>query len=178
MPPDPPARRPKRSRAARPDTPASAVAQFGDAAGQQLERLTTLIEAVLALARSERDPADVAVTLRRVASLCSASASSADALVRVHELESTRSMLTRVNGDAVRLALTAPMLEIVSGADRMHRESDVICTLTSDEASVTVVIAATGRRAVMPDVVGNLVRLAGVRWIETELDLSLTFPSA
>src|SRR3954471_4162858 len=55
-----------RSRAARPDAPASAVAPFAEAAGQQLDRLTTLIEAVLALGRSERDPADVALTLRRV----------------------------------------------------------------------------------------------------------------
>jgi signal transduction histidine kinase len=55
-----------RSRAARPDAPASAVAQFAEAAGHQLERLTSLIEAVLALGRPERDPADVARTQRRI----------------------------------------------------------------------------------------------------------------
>src|SRR6266536_1097620 len=65
-----------RGRAAKAGEPAASVGQFADAAGQQLERLTTLIEAVLALGRPERDPVDVAVTLRRVATLCSASASS------------------------------------------------------------------------------------------------------
>src|SRR6476620_8581187 len=67
-----------RSRAARPDAPAAAVAPF-DAAAQQLERLTTLLEAVLALGRIEREPADVGITLRRVAALCGASSSAADA---------------------------------------------------------------------------------------------------
>src|SRR5206468_6034035 len=66
-----------RSRAARPEVPASAVLQFGDAAAQQLDRLTNLIEAVLAVSRPERAPADVALTLRRIATLCTASSSSA-----------------------------------------------------------------------------------------------------
>src|SRR5437762_1055575 len=72
-----------RSRAARPDAPASAVAQFAEAAAQQLERLTTLLEAILALSRAERTPADVGATLKRVSALCSASSSSADAVVRI-----------------------------------------------------------------------------------------------
>src|SRR5215207_3621711 len=63
-----------RGRAAKAGAPASAVGQFADAAAQQLERLTSLIEAVLALGRPEREPADVVATLRRVAALCSASA--------------------------------------------------------------------------------------------------------
>src|SRR4051794_31308401 len=72
-----------RSRAARPDVPASAVMQFGEAAAQQLDRVTNLIEAVLAVSRPERAPADVALTLRRIATLCTASSSSADATVSV-----------------------------------------------------------------------------------------------
>src|SRR3981081_4471683 len=50
-----------RGRAARPGVAAAAVAPFADAAGHQVERLTTLIEAVLALGRVERQPARVAV---------------------------------------------------------------------------------------------------------------------
>ncbi len=52
-----------RSRAARPDTPASAVATFGESAGHQLERLTSLLEAVLSLGRADRTPVDVGATL-------------------------------------------------------------------------------------------------------------------
>src|SRR5919107_1984747 len=74
-----------RSRANRADAPASAVAPFADAAAQQLERLTTLLDAVLALGRSERAPTDVGITLRRIASVCGASSSAADARVTVRE---------------------------------------------------------------------------------------------
>src|SRR4051812_39810362 len=60
-----------RTRAERADLPATSVAQFAEAAGNQLERLTSLLDAVLALGRPERDPVDVGQTLRRVAVLCS-----------------------------------------------------------------------------------------------------------
>src|SRR4030081_541630 len=54
-----------RGRAARPDARADAVAPYADAAAHQLDRLTSLIEAVLALGRAERHPVDVGATLRR-----------------------------------------------------------------------------------------------------------------
>jgi hypothetical protein len=174
-----------RGRAAKPDAPASAVAPFADAAGQQLERLTSLLEAVLALGRAEREPVDVAVTLRRVATLCSASSSSADAEVLV-ELGNVESALTTVRGDAVRLALTAPLLQLVPGDDRMPRRAPVRCRV-SEGAGVTVVtIVAEGRRGTMPEAVADAVRAAGVRWSEGEQakgagrtgDLSLVFPRA
>ena len=53
-----------RSRASRADGTAGSVAPFGEAAAQQLERLTTLLEAMLALSRVERTPTDVGVTRR------------------------------------------------------------------------------------------------------------------
>ncbi|MDQ6633721.1 MAG: hypothetical protein M3Z10_03075 [Gemmatimonadota bacterium] len=171
-----------RSRAARPDTSASAVAQFAEAAGQQLERLTTLIEAVLALGRAEREPVDVAVTLRRIATLCGASASSADAPVEVRD-DGVESTLTRVRGDAVRLAITAPLLDAVTGSDRMQPASAVVCTITEQEDDVVVSIHAAKRRVAMPDAVAEVLRAAGVRWTEgqqgnTGQDLSLVFPRA
>jgi hypothetical protein len=171
-----------RSRAARPDASASAVAQFADAAGQQLERLTTLIEAVLALGRAEREPVDVAVTLRRIATLCGASASSADAPVEVRD-DGVESPLTRVRGDAVRLAIAAPLLDAVTGSDRMHPASAVVCTITELEEEVVVSIHAATRRVAMPDAVAEVLRAAGVRWTEgqqgkTGQDLSLVFPRA
>ena len=166
-----------RSRAARPDAPASAVAQFGEAAAHQLERLTSLTEAVLAAARAEREPADVGVTLRRVATLCNASSSNADAaIVLVDDL--VGSALTGVHGDAVRLAITAPLLEVVAGADPSRRAAEVTCTIRGDDDAIRVVIAAPDRRAAMPGGVAEAVRGAGVRWTEGEHDLSLAFPRA
>src|SRR3954469_17439525 len=111
-----------RGRAARPDARADAVAPFADAAAQQLERLTTLIEAVLALGRAERQPADVAVTLRRIVTVCGASSSSADAEVVV-EMGDVESAVTSVAGAAVRLALAAPLLALVHGENGSARAS-------------------------------------------------------
>lgn len=171
-----------RSRAGRPGTAASAVAPFAEAAGQQLERLTSLIEAVLALGRAERDPLDVVTTLRRVATVCGASASSTDAPVEVRSLD-VDSALTRVRGDAVRLAIAAPLLDAVAGSDR-RQPSPVVCTVTEQDDDIVVTIHAPQRRVVMPDAVAEALRLAGVRWTEggpqdkAGEQLSLAFPRA
>ena len=172
-----------RGRAARADTPASAVAQFAEAAGQQLERLTSLLEAVLALGRADREPVDVALTLRRVATLCTASSSPTDAEVLV-DAGNVESALTTVRGDAVRLALTAPLLTLVAGHDRTNRASPVWCRLSGGAGVTVVTISAEGRRAQVPDAVADAVRAAGVRWVDAGSaagagdDLSLTFPRA
>lgn len=165
-----------RSRAARADVAASAVAPFADAAGQQLERLTILIEAILALTRPARVPADVGLTLRRVITVCGASSSSADANVTFIDAGGGDAALTRVRGDVVRLALMAPLLELVTGADRLRRASEVSCMLGGDDEVVQVVLAAADRRTSMPDGIADAARSAGVRWTEGEQDLSLAFP--
>lgn len=169
-----------RSRAARPDAPASAVAQFAEAAGHQLERLTSLIEAVLALGRAERDPADVAVTLRRIVTVCGASSSNVDAGVELVEAPAAMETgtVTRVRGDVVRLALIAPLLEAVVGRDRTARASVVRCTLGGDAEHVLVTIGAEGRRSSMPEAVADVLRAGGVSWTENSQDLSLAFPRA
>lgn len=174
-----------RGRAAKADAPAAAVAPFADAAGQQLDRLTTLVDAVLALGRAEREPADVVVTLRRVATICGASASFADAevVVEVGDLESAA---TAVPGDAVRLALAAPLLDLVIGEGRTERASPVRCVVRAGEGTTVVTLAATGRRAAMPEWAEQAVRAAGVRWVVSERgdeasrtnDLLLEFPRA
>jgi signal transduction histidine kinase len=172
-----------RGRAARADARAAAVAPFADAAAHQLERLTTLIEAVLALGRAEREPADVAVTLRRVATVCGASSSSADAEV-VIEMGDVESTVTSVPGAAVRLALAAPLLALVHGVSGSAQVSTVRCALRADEGATVVTIGAAGRRAAMPGEVADAVRAAGVRWSDGATtasgtaanDLSLVFP--
>lgn len=172
-----------RSRAAKPELQASALVQFADAAGQQLERLTTLIEAVLALGRAEREPADVNVILRRVATVCGTSSSSADSAVEVRYGE-IDAAVTRVRGEAVRLALAAPLLDAVAGSNGTNAPAPVLCTLSGDGDSIVVTIRAEGRRIAMPDAVADAVRAAGVRWNEGEQvggrgeDFSLVFPRA
>lgn len=166
-----------RSRAARPDTPASAVASFGESAGHQLERLTSLIEAVLALGKAERTPVDVGLTLRRVVVICGASTSSDDASVTMVEDASIGSTFSRVSSDVVRLALLAPLLDLVTSPARGSALSNVTCTLSSDTDGVQVRIAADGRSPSMSPSLAEVLRGAGVRFDEGN-DLSLTFPRA
>jgi len=165
-----------RSRAEREGTPASAVASFAGAAGQQLERLSSLLEALLAVARPERDPVDVAVALRRVATLCAASGSAGGRV----EVDSDRAedAITRLSGEVVRLALAAPMFEAVSaGGDA----ATVHCTLRVEPTEVQVRMAANAGRVLMPTDVADVLRDAGIRWTNEENDssvLSLAFPRA
>jgi light-regulated signal transduction histidine kinase (bacteriophytochrome) len=165
-----------RSRAARPDAPASAVASFADAAAQQLERLTSLLDTVLALGRAERDPVDVGITLRRVAALCGASSAAADSGVSVH-VSTDGVAHTRVVGDAVRLALAAPLLDAVVGTTGGARATDVACDLTGEPDALVVRMHAD-RAIRMPADVAETLRAAGVRWTEASNDLSLVFPRA
>ncbi|MEO7713463.1 MAG: hypothetical protein ABIV10_11160 [Gemmatimonadaceae bacterium] len=174
-----------RGRAGKPDAPAASIAPFAEAAGQQLDRLTTLIEAILALGRVEREPADVVVTLRRVATICGASASFADAQVTV-EVGDLESAATVVPGDAVRLALAAPLLDLVMGEGGKGRASPVRCRVRAGDGTTVVTLEAEGRRAEMPEWAEQAVRAAGVRWVMNERggvtsrmnDLSLEFPRA
>ena len=164
-----------RSRASRADAPASAVAPYAEAAAQQLERLTTLLEAVLALGRIERAPTDVGVTLRRVAALCGASNSSADARVALGEF-SVGDARTSVTGDVVRLALVAPLLDAVAGRKGEVREA-VVCDLAGDADSLAVRLLAD-RPIIMPADAAEVLRAAGVRWSESANELSIVFPRA
>jgi signal transduction histidine kinase len=164
-----------RSRASRADAPASAVAPFAEAAAQQLERLTALLDAVLALGRSERGPADVGVTLRRVAALCSASNASSDARVTVREAL-VGDARTSVATDAVRLALIAPLLDAVASRRGESRDA-VVCELTGDGDALVVRLLAD-RPIPMPADAADVLRVAGVRWTASAHDLSVVFPRA
>jgi signal transduction histidine kinase len=164
-----------RSRAGRPDAAASSIAPFADAAAHQLDRLTTLLDAVLALGRGERGPVDVGITLRRVAALCSASNAANDARVTLREalVDDTR---TSVASDAVRLALTAPLLDVVAGRPGESRDP-VVCELTGDRDTVVVRLLAD-RAVPMPADAAESLRAVGVRWMESANELSIVFPRA
>jgi signal transduction histidine kinase len=164
-----------RSRASRADAPASAVAPFAEAAAQQLERLAALLDAVLALGRSERGPADVGVTLRRVAALCSASNAASDARVTVREAR-VGDARTSVASDVVRLALTAPLLDVVASRRGESRDA-VVCELTGDGDALVVRLLAD-RPVAMPADAAEVLRIAGVRWTASAHDLSVVFPRA
>ena len=165
-----------RTRAARAELPATALAPFGDGATQQLDRLTTLLTSLLALARVEREPADVATTLRHVVVLCGASSHPSDAAVRMQEDGGLGGTTTRVPGMVVRLLLMAPLLDLVVSTARPERASEVTCTLSGDAGDVRVTIAAAGRRAQLNEGMADLARTAGIRTSEEPQELTLIFP--
>lgn len=164
-----------RSRASRADAAASTIAPFADAAAHQLDRLTALLDAVLALGRSERGAVDVGITLRRVASLCSASNAASDARVTVREALDGDARTSLVS-DAVRLALTAPLLDVVASRRGESREA-VVCELTGDGDALVVRMLAD-RAVPMPAEAAESLRAAGVRWAESANELSIVFPRA
>ena len=164
-----------RSRASNAGAAASAIAPFAEAAAHQLDRLTALLDAVLALGRRERGPADVGITLRRVAAVCSASNAASDARVTVREafVDDAR---TGVASDAVRLALTAPLLDVVASR-RGEARDPVVCELTGDGDALVVRLLAD-RAVPMPADVAEALRAVGVRWTESANELSIVFPRA
>jgi hypothetical protein len=164
-----------RSRAGRADAAASAVAPFADAAAHQLERLTALLDAVLALGRRERGPVDVGITLRRVAAVCSASNAASDARVTVREALVSDAR-TGVPSEAVRLALTAPLLDAVASRRGESREP-VVCELAGDGDALVVRLLAD-RAVTMPADAAEALRALGVRWTESANELSIVFPRA
>jgi signal transduction histidine kinase len=164
-----------RSRASRADAAASTIAPFANAAAHQLDRLTALLDAVLALGRSERGPVDVGITLRRVAALCSASNAASDARVTVREVL-VGDACTSVASDAVRLALTAPLLDVVAGRKGESRDP-VVCELSGDGDALVVRLHADRAVPMPADAVESL-RALGVRWMESANELSIVFPRA
>lgn len=165
-----------RSRATKDGVPAASIAPFAEAAGQQLERLTSLLDALLAVARSEREPVDVGMALRRVATLCAASTSADDATVVVDDLPADDAT-TRLPGEVVRLALAAPLLDAVQ--DQAPSTSPVRCSLLLAPNEVVVSMASDGRRVGMPAAIADVVQDAGIRWTNGAQDngaFSLVFP--
>jgi hypothetical protein len=117
----------------------------------------------------------VGITLRRVATLCSASSAATDAPVVVRDA-AVGDARTRVPGDVVRLALVSPLLEAVVGRKGEPR-GHVECELAS-EADTLVVRLHADRPVPMPSEVAEPLRAAGVTWTESAHDLSLVFPRA
>jgi hypothetical protein len=128
------------------------------------------------VARPERDPVNVGVALHRVATLCAASTSASDATVVVQD-EPADDAITRLPGEVVRLALSAPLLQAVRGDG--HPASPVRCAMRVVGAEVHVTMSADGRRVTMPAEVADVVREGGVRWTDGDPEtgaLSLVFP--
>ena len=113
-----------RSRSSGPVANGQSFATFATSATEQLEQLSARTEAVLFLARPARDPADVALTLKHLASLLVPTAKSEGGSLTVDGYE--RSTPTGAPGQATRLALAAGLLMLTKegGDSRCHLDSN------------------------------------------------------
>ena len=137
-----------RSRAARPDTPASAVSAYAGAAASQLDTVIALSEALLALGRPAREPVDIGLAVRHLATLL-APAARGDG--RRLEVDASVSGLgqSSAGGLAARAAIGACLLAAIDASlhVRCSVRDDMSLQITSCdsapiEAGPGVVVAA------------------------------------
>ena len=150
--------------------PASAVSTFATNASGQLDELTQMNEALLALARPPREPVEVSATLDQLAALLRPAARSEGFQIEVERASGPGAV--RARGNIVRLVLATALL----GA--FERESDVQCSASLDDEATVRLTTADGRPIAMPSDVVDVAAAAGIRCNTDGHSISLAFPRA
>jgi len=159
-----------RSRCGNPNATMSGVVPFATNASGQLDVLTEMAEALLALARPAREPVEVTATLGHLAALLRPAARSEGFQIEIERPSGPGSV--RARGNIVRLVLATALL----GA--FERESDVQCSATLEDEAIVRLTTADGCPIDMPAVIIDAAASAGIR-IETDgHSISLAFPRA
>jgi signal transduction histidine kinase len=119
-----------RSRSAKPDTAASAVASFAASASSQFDAVMDMTEALLALSRAAQSAVDVSATVKWLVQLL-APAAKADG--RELRIEGSLAGLgtTSADGNAVRLAVAATLLASLDSCN------EIVCRASGAELQVT-----------------------------------------
>jgi len=157
-----------RSRAERPDAPASAVLRFAESAAQQLDGLIRLSDALLALARPVREPMDVAGAVARLVALLGPSTAAEGGTLRLEPAEDE--VTTAVRGNAVRLGAAAALLA------SLERKAQTTCRLESGETVVIRVSSSVGGPIPVPPAITQALAAVGVRVDDAADGCVLTFP--
>ena len=163
-----------RSRSSRPDAGAASVAPFASSAADQLDAAVGMTEALLDLARSPREPVDVAKTVASFASLLAPSARAEGGSLRVEwPSRELSTAAVRARGNVVRVVIGAALLGALS------RKGDIRCRVdVGDETVVSIECAdAEGPLGLSADVLA-VAATAGVRVHGEGHNISLTFPRA
>jgi signal transduction histidine kinase len=161
-----------RSRSAKSDAAAGAVAPFAASAADQLDAVVGMTEALLKLARPPREPVDIADTIDCLVSLLGPSARAEGGSLRIEALSREISGLTvRVHGNVARLLIGATLLAALS------RKGDIRCKVEAgDEATVSVECAdAEGPLELSPDIMA-VAAAADIRVQGEGQSISLAFP--
>lgn len=160
-----------RSRAAKPETPASAVRSFANSAVDQFDIVIEMSAALLSLGREVRGPVEIGPTVEHVVALLERSAK-ADG--RLLEIEGSLGELgaTSAAGNAARLAIGACLLCAIDSSPR------VVCTAAPDGTSPAVRIAASDGASLEPPA-SNIITAAadaGIRIQAERSAISIVFP--
>jgi hypothetical protein len=159
-----------RSRSGRPGAAAASVHNFAEAASQQFESLCAVTEALLAITRPAREPADVARewsaldTLRRMLPFTEGRTWRAEA-------PAEGNAVTVVAADAVRLALVAALLAALDA------EGDVRCAIRAGEDVRFTIAAGAGDGIMLTGDVAAALTACGVGIERDGNVLTLTFPT-
>jgi len=145
-----------------------ALAVFSTAALEQLELLTLRTEAVLFLTRPAREPADVALALRHLASLLIPATKADGGRLTVEGYQ--RSVPTTATPSVTRLAVTAGLLALTShgGSGR--------CTLESEPETLVRFSHESGSPRSLDGPVASVITEHSIRIHESGADLILAFP--
>ena len=153
------------------DAPAASVARFADTAADQLESLTGLTDALLALVRPVAEPADVADVTARLATLLGAVARPDGGAVILTVVPDGARVRTTVSGEALR-GLVAGLL-----LDAFDRTARLTCELDG-RAAPTLRLCREGGPP-LPEISADVRALAeqwGVRLDGGQAAWSATFP--
>lgn len=163
-----------RSRAAKPDAAAAAIAPFASSAADQLEAVVDMTEALLALTRAPREPLDVFETVQAFASLLTPSARAEGSSLRVEAPSREVGARTlRTPGNVVRAVIGAALLAALAS------RGDVRCRIEAGEETIVSIECADAELplTLAPDVLA--VAAAGAVRVQQESgSLSLIFPRA
>lgn len=168
-----------RSRSGRGEAEASALRPFAEAAAAELESVIQSAEAMLALARSPRGPADVARITRDVAVLASRGAGAAEADEgRGRRLTVDKGVerlgTTSAPTSAARLAIAAVVLAAVEAS------KDVVCSAVDEAGGPAIRVSCgerDGSRIALSDEVVSAAYSAGVHLDISESGATITFPT-
>jgi hypothetical protein len=128
-----------KSRAARSDAVASAVAPFASSASDQLELVIEIADALLQLGRAPREPVDVGATIRQLVAILGPAARSEGGSLRVEEsAPGTPSTGVCARGNVVRLTIGAALLAALR-REGQTRCCQVRCRVDVGEETVIVI---------------------------------------
>lgn len=157
-----------RGRAGRPDTPASDVARYADAAAGQLGVVIGMTAALLSVGRAVRGPAEVSVIVRQLVALLESTIASDGAKIELL-VEGGLAGTTAAPAAAVRLALTEALLSAAT------QKRDVAVRVRAGSAP-KVEIRTEGSVVILPDT-GRALAGAGISIKTDGHGISISFPA-